>query len=480
MSIEQAESSGSRALKAGAWYTVGNILLKGCMFFTLPIFTRLLTTADFGIYNSYMAYEQLLTAVLGLGMYGSVKIAKIEFKERFDDYMKALCLLCLAFFVAVVIVGNAAYPLYASGLGFSRFVTNCLFAHAMGDAFLMIYGSKLAIEFKYRSYIGMSAFNILGSIAVSLLLIVFVFPNERYIGRILGAGAPLILIGVVVSFLFLRRGHLDRESAKRYARYALVVGLPLVPHALSQAILGQFDRIMINDMVGASEAGVYSYMYTLCTILYVVQNSIDNAWTPWTYVSISGGRKADVRGSSTLYIGFACILTVGFMCVMPEIARLMADESYWGGISLIAPLTLGNFFIFLYTLAVNVEYYHKKTALISIGTITASLLNILLNWLLIPVLGYGAAAYNTLFSYACLFVFHWAFARRMGFGELYSMKAIVLAIVGVCAFGLVMSLIDPFAIPCVVARYAAVAAMLAYCLANRKRLLAIVRNGTRG
>ena len=57
-----------KAVKAGIWYTIGNMLLKGCIFLTLPIFTRLLSTSDFGIYNTYMAYEGLITALLGLGL----------------------------------------------------------------------------------------------------------------------------------------------------------------------------------------------------------------------------------------------------------------------------------------------------------------------------------------------------------------------------------------------------------------------------
>ena len=53
-----ANNLNKTAFKAGIWYTLGNILLKGCIFFTLPIFTRILSTNDFGIYNTYMAYEE--------------------------------------------------------------------------------------------------------------------------------------------------------------------------------------------------------------------------------------------------------------------------------------------------------------------------------------------------------------------------------------------------------------------------------------
>lgn len=67
------EEMGKSAVKAGLWYTIGNIALKGCAFLTLPVFTRLLSTSDFGVYNAYIAYEQIFTAILGVGFYGTIK-----------------------------------------------------------------------------------------------------------------------------------------------------------------------------------------------------------------------------------------------------------------------------------------------------------------------------------------------------------------------------------------------------------------------
>lgn len=469
-----------KALTAGVWYTAGNIMLKGCMFFTLPVFTRLMSTADFGEYNSYVAYEQILSAIFGLGMYSTVKIAKIEFEKLFDDYMKVVALICLLIFTCFGIIANFVDALNVKVFGFSSFVMNCLFAHSLGDALLAIYGAKLNIEFKYRSYIVMSALNILGSIVISIVLIVYVFPNERYIGRIIGSAVPLILIGIFVVVVLLHNGKLSDELSPKFARYALTIGIPLVPHALSNAILGQFDRIMINEIVGSSAAGIYSYMYTLCTILYVILNSIDAAWTPWTFITRSKGRVSEIRKISNTYIGIAAVMTVGFIAIMPEIATLVASSEYWSGFGMIVPLTLGNYFIFLYSLAVNVEYYFKKTVIISIGTVAASLINIVLNYYLIPVCGYEIAAYNTFFAYLALFVFHLAFARKMGFYELYNIKFIIKTTVGLSLFGLCINLIDPFSLLSVLIRYGAVVFFLIFIYIYRDKYMRFLRRAVCG
>ena len=51
---------GSNVLKAGLGYTVGNYLIKGLSFLTIPIFARLLDSADYGKYNTYMAFEAIV------------------------------------------------------------------------------------------------------------------------------------------------------------------------------------------------------------------------------------------------------------------------------------------------------------------------------------------------------------------------------------------------------------------------------------
>ena len=97
------ENINVKAAKSGFWYSFGNILLKGCLFFTLPIFTRIMNTADFGIYNTYMAYEGLLAAVLGLGFYGTIKNAKFDFKDDFNNYLYSI-LSCSIFWLIIVMI----------------------------------------------------------------------------------------------------------------------------------------------------------------------------------------------------------------------------------------------------------------------------------------------------------------------------------------------------------------------------------------
>ena len=446
------------AKKAGIWYTIGNILLKGCVFLSLPIFTRLLSTGDFGIYNAYMAYEGILTAILGLGLYGTVKNAKLDFKENFDNYISSILSFSITFLVFALVVANGFFEFYKDIIGFDRFVINCLILQSFGSYLIYLYGAKLNIEFKYKSYLVLSFFNIIGNIVASILLILYVFPNQHYLGRILGSALPLILIAIIISIYIVFKG--KTFIKKKYLKYALAIGLPLVPHVISQSLLSQFDRILIKDIIGDSQSGIYSYIYTICTITYIILSSMDNAWTPWVYMKLKDRKDDEIKNVSNQYVKLFSIITILFICFIPEVAKIVADKEYWVGIDMVVPLAFANFFIFLYMLPVGLEYYNKKTAFISVGTVLAAALNFILNIIFIKKFGYKAAAYTTLFSYFALFIFHWIIARKYMVHKLYDLKYIFKTILVIAVASALVLLTNYNYILSIVVRYLIIIIML--------------------
>lgn len=461
------------ATKAGKWYTIGNILLKGCIFFSLPIFTRILSTVDFGIYNTYMAYEGIVTAILGLGLYGTVKNAKLDFKEKFNEYLSSVITFSLIVLSAVLIIANCTYDLYSNFLKFDRFIVNCLLLQSFGAYLIYFFGAKLNIEFKYKSYLLISCFNTLGNIVLSLFLIKFVFPNSKYLGRILGSALPLIIVGCIIVIMLMTKG--KKYISKKYWKYALSIGLPLVPHVISQSLLSQFDRIMITNIIGESESGIYSYIYTICTILYVISSSFDNAWSPWVYMMLKDNEQCKIKRASKEYIGFFAILTLGFICVMPEITKIIASKEYWIGIDLIVPLSLANYFIFLYMIPVNIEYYNKKTKYISIGTISAAVLNFGLNFVAIKLWGFKAAAYTTVISYIVLFLFHWIIAKKFEIEKSYDINDFVKissVLILIASSVLIIDLITPIGF---FYRYVIIIILLIFIFKYRKKIFKIIK-----
>jgi O-antigen/teichoic acid export membrane protein len=107
--------------------------------------------------------------------------------------------------------------------------------------------------------------------------------------------------------------------------------------------------------------------------------------------------------------------------------KLLAKKDYWAGISIIPPIVLSNFVIFAYTLYVNVEHFFKNTIPITINTVIAAVVNIVLNFLCIPKFGYVAAAYTTIVAYMIALLLHANNAKKLE-KDLYPIRVFKSAI----------------------------------------------------
>lgn len=266
MILDNKNSEENKVAKAGAIYTFGNYLLKGLGFITIPIFSRLLDTTDFGIYNAFLSYEGILYLFVGLALHSSIKNAKYKFgDENLDRYTSSITIIPLVSSIIFLIAGNLLLPVIHDALNVDRAQLNLLIIMSLCSSVLYIYQSRLVIDYRTKEYLKISYFNAITSILFSISLIMFVFPNRKYFGRILGTVLPMVLIAIWILYKVYKKS-LPNVNWK-YWKYGLKIGVPIIPHGVGQVVLTSFDRIMILNMIGASEAGLYSFAYTIYSII---------------------------------------------------------------------------------------------------------------------------------------------------------------------------------------------------------------------
>lgn len=417
----------NKVINAGIGYTIGNVLIKGISFLTIPIFTRLMVTSDYGVYNTYTAYVSIFAFIVSLGLDPTLKNAEYDYSGQKESYLSTILILSFfPFFLmlgAILIFGKELSIL----LGLSKLLMVLLVFQAEARAILNIYNIKLSLSYASKSYLKIAIFNTVVSIGLAILLMLTVFTEERYMGRIIGGIIPLIL--VAFGILFTR---VVRFQGKRFdssmVPYALVLGLPLVPHLLAQIVNSQFDRIMISRMVGFSESGIYSFTYNIAVILQIVYSSLDSVWGPWFFSRMNANAFIEIRKAAQKYTVLMVFLTVSLMTISREFIMLMAPAEYWDGVKLVPILILGIFVLFLYTLPVGVEYFKKKTGYIAMGSVATAFCNIVLNYFGIQIWGYVAAAYTTLISYTILFILHWIISRKLIDEKIFSLTHILMCL----------------------------------------------------
>ena len=438
-----------KTLKAGTGYIIGNYLLKGFAFITVPIFARLLTVSDYGIFSTFVAYETILSILISFAIHSSYKNAYYKFGVEQKAGGSGITYYNYATNSLVLILGSEAVWIAIAFIfrknveeliGLDLRLQLLLIVYSTSTALLLCFNTDRGIRYEYKEYLAMAGANAVTNFLLSLFLIFCVFSNEKYMGRIIGTTVPMILIGLTVIYLFFRKARPKNlsESLKWGLRYSL----PIVPHGISQVVLNQFDRIMIKNMIGNIEAGYYSFAYSVYSIVSVTFTSLDTVWSPWFYEQMTAGNHRAIRKASSIYCAIVCSFCVSVILGSPEVIYILGGDKYAETTKCVIPIVGSGFFLFLYYFPAGVEYFYEKTRYIAAGSILAALINIILNYILLKRYGYIAAAYTTLAAYVLYFAFHYSIYYRICSEQLFSNRVIGLSIVAIfCAQALTLALL---------------------------------------
>ncbi len=422
----------NKALKAGLGYTIGNILVKGINFLALPLFSRMLTTAEFGVYSVYLSYDAILYVLISLALATSVKSAHYEIKKT-DEYASSISLIFIlnaAVFLVIFLIGGQRL---SSLMGFNEIALILLVPFSFGGAIIQLYNERISLDYEYKEYLFIGLLNSVCSIIVSLVLIVSVFRNQRDVGRIVGSAATIFAIATVILVRMYVKA--PPRFNKKFWKFGLLYSLPIVPHGISQVLLAQCDRIMISRMVSESAAGIYSLAGNLKLVLTVVSASIGVSWSTWFFSKMDKGEPKEIQQSSSLLVRMFLIFTVGLMALSPEIIYVLGGNEYDFAKYVAVPMIMDAFILFLYNIIVPSEYYTKKTKFIMMGTLIAAVVNLITNYVFIKLYGFVAAAYTTLFSYVCYLMLHIFISKRLVKFEVVRWRWILISAVIVAVAG---------------------------------------------
>ena len=218
--------------------------------------------------------------------------------------------------------------------------------------------------------------------------------EQKGIARILSVAILNILLGFFFYIYNFAKGKCFYN--KEYWKFALLFNIPLIPHYLSMVVLSQADRIMIEKMFGTDKVAIYSVAYSVSMIMNIIITSINSSYVPWTYQKVENAEYKDLKKMSNILLALVGIISLVPTLMAPEIIAIMAPSNYSEAIWAIPPIALSVFFIFLYSLFANIEFYFEESYFVTIASIMGAILNIILNAIFMPIGGYLAAGYTTL------------------------------------------------------------------------------------
>jgi O-antigen/teichoic acid export membrane protein len=331
-----------RLLRTGAAYQAAEIFAKAIAVFTLPLYTRHVSSEAYGAYNTLLTAVILFSIVLRLG----VGEAFVRFYFSDDDEQRRTRIARTATATVAWTTTLAALAAVAFSSELSRLILGFDDPLLMDCAILGVWAftnlemgyAQLRVDERARAYMIASGSNVTMTVVFTIALVVFAGQGAR--GLLLGNfGASAI---VVLGLWWVLRARFSLRVRARDLRAMLGFGLPTVPADASVYALQVVDRFYLFRGVGHAAAGEYSIAVQLATVVFVFVRGFQYAWPPLAYSIDSDVEASRLYAIVTTYFVLATGVVVAAVALLGRwLVRLLAAPEYFGAHTALPWLALG-------------------------------------------------------------------------------------------------------------------------------------------
>ena len=464
MTIRKKTKKIHKGIKASAAFFAANILVKGIAYLSTPVYTHLLNPYEYGYVSVFFTWVQIFGIVAMFCLaYEVFNNGMLDYPDKRDEYSFSMLILSNIItlcFSAVIIL---AYPHIKNiiGLELPFIVLMCVFFLTQPAYNFWI--ARQRYEYKYKTTVFWTVTSVILTTAVSIAAIMLTKGSKLY-ARIFGSELTFIII-YAGFYIYLAYKSKFRINTK-YWKEAFLFNLPLIPHYLSSYMLNSSDKIMISRLAGESATAYYSVAYSIAAIAMIIWYAINPSLVPYTYEKCRENDYASISKVTMPILAIFAFLGIGVTLLAPEAVYFISTKDYMEAIYIIPPVVGSVFFQVQYSIYANIVYYYKKPTYVMVASVTATVLNILLNYIFIKKFGYIAAGFTTLVCYGIQAVIDFFAMRKITGENVYNMRYIILLSAFVVAFSLFGGIIYKFTI----LRYIILMALVILSVIFRKKI----------
>jgi len=460
--------------RASVWYTLCNILQKGISFFVIPIYVRILTTAEYGAYSVFQSWRDVLiilaTLNLHAGIYTKAMVDYDQDRDRYTSSMQGLSTILTLVLFAVYIPASGMWNRL---LQMETTTMLLLFAYYIFYPALTFWTVRQRVENKY---VRMVVVTLLVSVLTPLISVILLTATPLREKAVIW-GYLIVQSGVGIYFYITQFAKGKCFYHKEYWSSALKFNIPLIPHYLSLIVLGQADRIMIQHYSGSDKAGIYNLAYQIAVLMQVVTNAIFSTLVPWTYEQLKNRSLSAIKSSTTKLCALVTVMTFAVILVAPEAIAIIGTEEYREAVWIVPAVAISVHFTFCYNLFSTVPFYYGATSYIMVASLVGAVLNIILNAIFIPMTSYIAAGYTTLVCYFVFMMMHYTFMKiscrkYLDGAKVYDNKFIFLSCLVLCILGAICMLLYQGWIT----RYLILVAIAVVAFIMRKQIIGLLKS----
>lgn len=405
----------SQVLRAGFIYAVANALSAGVPFLLLPILTRALSPADYGMVVSFFMLVTFSNALAGLNVHSAVAVK--WFRREDTDFPSlvgtalwlavgstVLCgtvLLCCAPFLRARL--DLAPPFW--------------FLAAVQTGATIVIGVRTVLwqsqGLAFRAASLQVAATVL-NLALSLLA-VFVF-SLGGTGRIVGSVVAGLLGAALATWLLFAAGDARSSASVADLRWLLRFGLPLVPYAFTSALLANADRFSVAAILGRDALGIYGAAAQLGMVMIVLNDALNKAISPWMYSQLarqSTRSRLRVVGAVYVLVPVWASIAVVLWLALVTVGSSILDQRYQPAIELSLWFLLGGAVTALTTNVNGLFFFTSKNEWLTVATVGCAIAATLLAPVLAGAWGLKGAALSFLMVQLLLLLLSWLLSLRV-------------------------------------------------------------------
>jgi O-antigen/teichoic acid export membrane protein len=414
--------------KHSAIYGMGAVVSRLIGVFLLPVITRYLTRADVGAVETLISLTVVLVIVLRMGI--SMAFFRFYFDAEDDAGRTTVVRTSFWFTMVMATFGLVVGSIFATEISQLLFETGSR-ANLVRAALVLLWAQMnyeqltalFRVEERSVSYVAATLANVIITV-VSTILLVAVW-HEGAIGVIVGNFTGTLAVYFVL--LAYRRYQLGLEFDRGLFRQMQRFGLPLVPSGLALWVIDLSDRFFLVRMKGLAENGLYSIGVRISTAILLVLIALRTAWPAFAYsIKDDDEAKRTYAYVLTYVLYLCCWLSLALSLLAPWLVRLLTTPRFYPA-SQVVPLLVfgGTAFIAFNVMSIGIGRA-KRTQFNWVVTGAAALVNIGLNFVLIPPYGMIGAAISTLVAYLVMF-FGMTIRAQQVFPVPYQWRRVALA-----------------------------------------------------
>lgn len=393
-------------------FAIGPIVGAVFSFITVPIITHFISPAEYGRTSMFVLTQSMLTLIIFLGFDQAYVREYHEHKDEKEKLLFNAMVLpyLITFFLEIVMFFFADY------ISLLLFDTTdqkkCVFYLMILLPFTIVENfSLLKVRMEEKGIIYSSFIIIQKALILVLTILFFSIYSKTFESVILGAVIAEIINAIIMILTILKPKlySIDHKMIRKMMKF----GIPLIFSSIIGLVLSSTDKIMLRTLCTYKELGLYSSAFKIVSVLSIIQQCFTLVWTPVAYRWYAEKRKnEDYSFVGNIVSTVMTMLCLGVL-LCKELVAILLGSTYREAIYIMPFLLI---YPIMYTVSEVTSLgisFSRKTIYNIIISATCGVINIIINYFLIPIYGGKGAALATGISYVVFFIMRTLISRKL-------------------------------------------------------------------